>query len=50
MGGVIYTREGQGKILETLYREIKSSAILGGSEEIMLDLGIKLSGRMMPSF
>ena len=29
-------------------RETKSAVILAGSEEIMLDLGIKLASRMMP--
>ncbi|KAL9551022.1 hypothetical protein PS6_005211 [Mucor atramentarius] len=35
-GGLAYTRGGQGEKVERLYREVR-----GGSEEIMLDLGIR---------
>jgi len=40
-GGLSYTRGGQGEKVERLYREVRSYAIPGGSEEIMLDLGIR---------
>lgn len=41
MGGTGYTRTGQGSKVERLYREVRAYAIPAGSEEIMLDLGIK---------
>ena len=33
--------EGQGATLERLYREVRETAIPGGSEEIMLDLAMR---------
>eukprot|EP00455_Lapot_gusevi_P041973 TRINITY_DN492_c0_g1_i10.p1 TRINITY_DN492_c0_g1~~TRINITY_DN492_c0_g1_i10.p1 ORF type:complete len:462 (+),score=178.81 TRINITY_DN492_c0_g1_i10:81-1388(+) len=41
MGGIAYTRGGLGEKVERLYREVRAYAIPGGSEEIMLDLGIR---------
>ncbi|KAI7901507.1 acyl-CoA dehydrogenase/oxidase [Cokeromyces recurvatus] len=40
-GGLAYTRGGQGEKVERLYREVRAYAIPGGSEEIMLDLGVR---------
>ncbi|KAJ3307011.1 hypothetical protein HDV03_003338 [Kappamyces sp. JEL0829] len=40
-GGLSYSRGGQGERVERLYREVRAYAIPGGSEEIMLDLGIR---------
>jgi alkylation response protein AidB-like acyl-CoA dehydrogenase len=40
-GGLAYTRGGQGEKVERLYREVKAFAIPAGSEEIVLDLGIR---------
>lgn len=40
-GGSGYTRTGQGQKVERLYREVRAYAIPAGSEEIMLDLGMK---------
>jgi len=40
-GGLAYTRGGQGEKVERLYREVRSFAIPGGSEEILLDLGVR---------
>eukprot|EP00388_Colpodella_angusta_P006947 GDKJ01020046.1.p1 GENE.GDKJ01020046.1~~GDKJ01020046.1.p1 ORF type:complete len:1145 (+),score=287.29 GDKJ01020046.1:247-3681(+) len=40
-GGLSYSRGGQGERVERLYREVRAYAIPGGSEEIMLDLGLK---------
>ena len=40
-GGLSYTRGGQGEKVERLYREVRAYAIPAGSEEIMLDLGIR---------
>lgn len=42
-GGLGYTRQGKGGRIERIYREAKAYAIPGGSEEIMLDLGVKLA-------
>lgn len=44
-GGLAYTRGGQGEKVERLYREVRAYAIPGGSEEIMLDLGIRQAVR-----
>ncbi|KAF9136238.1 hypothetical protein BGW39_003683 [Mortierella sp. 14UC] len=42
-GGLAYTRGGQGEKIERIYREVRAYAIPGGSEEIMLDLGMRQS-------
>lgn len=42
-GGLSYTRGGQGEKIERLYREVRAYSIPGGSEEIMLDLGVRQS-------
>jgi len=42
-GGLSYTRGGQGEKVERLYREVRAFAIPGGSEEIMLDLGVRMA-------
>lgn len=42
-GGLSYSRGGQGERVERLYREVRAYAIPGGSEEIMLELGIRQS-------
>eukprot|EP01116_Phalansterium_solitarium_P001628 TRINITY_DN1143_c0_g2_i1.p1 TRINITY_DN1143_c0_g2~~TRINITY_DN1143_c0_g2_i1.p1 ORF type:complete len:536 (+),score=189.85 TRINITY_DN1143_c0_g2_i1:72-1679(+) len=44
-GGLSYTRGGQGEKVERLNREVRAYAIPGGSEEIMLDLGIRQAMR-----
>ena len=40
-GGLGYTRGGSGGKVERVYREVKAMAIPGGSEEIMMDFGVK---------
>jgi len=40
-GGLAYTRGGQGGKVERLYREVRAYSIPAGSEEIMLDLGVR---------
>lgn len=40
-GGLSYTRGGQAEKVERIYREVRAYAIPGGSEEIMLDLGVR---------
>ena len=44
-GGLAYTRGGQGEKVERLYREVRAFAIPAGSEEIMLDLGVRQAMR-----
>jgi len=40
-GGSSIVREGPGKLVERIYRDVRSVAIPGGSEEIMLDLAAR---------
>ena len=40
-GGSSIVQEGQGKVVERLYRSVRSVAIPGGSEEILLDFAIR---------
>jgi len=40
-GGSAVVREGKGRVVERLYREVRASAIPGGSEEILRELVIK---------
>jgi len=42
-GGLAYTRGGQGEKVERLYREVRAFSIPAGSEEIMLDLGVRMA-------
>jgi len=49
-GGLAYTRGGQGEKVERLYREVRAYAIPAGSEEIMLDLGIRQALKHAPTF
>ena len=44
-GGSSVVREGRGILIERLYREVRATAIPGGSEEILLDLAIKQAVR-----
>ncbi|KAL1934658.1 hypothetical protein VTP01DRAFT_6840 [Rhizomucor pusillus] len=47
-GGRAITKTGMGKHIETLQRTYKFSAILGGSEEVLADLGIRQAMRKFP--
>jgi len=47
-GGRGITQTGMGRMIETFHRTYKFGSILGGSEEIMADLGIKLAMKSMP--
>ncbi|KAG0170056.1 hypothetical protein DFQ28_002596 [Apophysomyces sp. BC1034] len=47
-GGRAITQSGMGRTVETLQRTYKFSAILGGAEEIMADLGIRQAMRKFP--
>ncbi len=40
-GGNAYTQSGLGEKIERLYRDVRAYAIPGGSEEILLDLGMR---------
>eukprot|EP00391_Amoebophrya_sp_Ameob2_P003637 CAMPEP_0179000056 /NCGR_PEP_ID=MMETSP0795-20121207/10444_1 /TAXON_ID=88552 /ORGANISM="Amoebophrya sp., Strain Ameob2" /LENGTH=424 /DNA_ID=CAMNT_0020692979 /DNA_START=252 /DNA_END=1526 /DNA_ORIENTATION=- len=40
-GGNAYTKSGLGEKVERLYRDVRAYAIPGGSEEILLDLGVR---------
>jgi len=48
-GGRAITKTGMGKYIEEFQRSVKYGAILGGSEEIMGDLGIRLAQRAFPA-
>lgn len=43
LGGASYTREGKGQRVERIYREVRSYAIPGGSEEIIMDTAMKMA-------
>jgi len=45
-GGLGYTRGGQGEKVERLNREVRAMAVPGGSEEVMLDLGIRQASKL----
>lgn len=45
-GGLSYTRGGQGERIERLNREVRAYSVPGGSEEIMLELGIRQSTKI----
>jgi len=47
-GGRAISRTGMGQIVERMSRAQKYAAILGGSEEIMADLGVRQSMRFFP--
>merc|ERR1711862_168125 len=48
-GGRGITRGGMGSYIEQFQRAIKYGAILGGSEEVMGDLGVRLAARGFPA-
>jgi len=41
LGGNSIIKEGRGKVVERLYREVRANAIPGGSEEILLDFAMR---------
>jgi len=47
-GGRAITKTGMGRIIEGFQRTVKYGAILGGSEEIMADLGVRQAMKKMP--
>jgi len=46
-GGNSYTKSGLGEKIERLYRDVRAYAIPGGSEEILLDLGVRQAVKRM---
>jgi len=42
-GGRSYVRGGRGGRIERIYRDVRAYAIYGGSEEILLDLGMRMA-------
>ncbi|KAK3237200.1 hypothetical protein CYMTET_52705 [Cymbomonas tetramitiformis] len=48
-GGRAITRTGMGQVVERFQRAVKFGAILGGSEEIMADLGIRQAVKNFPN-
>lgn len=48
-GGRAITKTGMGRVVEGFNRTVKYAAILGGSEEIMADLGIKQAMKNFPN-
>lgn len=48
-GGRALTKSGMGKFAEEFHRTYKFDAILGGSEEVLADLGIRQALRFMPT-
>lgn len=45
-GGAAYTKGGQGGKIERMFREARVFAVFGGSEEILLDLGVRQAARL----
>merc|ERR1719272_24663 len=45
-GGLGYTRGGQGEKVERLNREVRAMAVPGGSEQVMLDLGVRQASKL----
>jgi alkylation response protein AidB-like acyl-CoA dehydrogenase len=41
LGGNSIIKEGKGKLVERMYREVRATAIPGGSEEILLDFTMR---------
>lgn len=48
-GGRGITQGGMGKVVELFHRTYKFDAILGGTEEILADLGVRQAMKFMPN-
>jgi len=44
-GGLAYTRGGQADKVERLFREARAYTVFAGSEEVMLDLGVRMASK-----
>jgi len=47
-GGRGFTKTGMGRVVETFARTYKAGAVYGGSEEIMVDLGVRQAMKFYP--
>lgn len=47
-GGRGLTQSGMGRVVEMFHRTYKFDAILGGTEEILMDLGVRQAMKQMP--
>lgn len=47
-GGRGLTQTGMGRVVEEFHRTYKFDAILGGTEEILADLGVRQAMKQMP--
>jgi len=47
-GGRGFTKTGMGRVVETFARTYKAAAVYGGSEEIMVDLGVRQAMKFYP--
>jgi alkylation response protein AidB-like acyl-CoA dehydrogenase len=48
-GGRALTQTGMGRTIEMFHRTYKFDAILGGTEEILMDLGVRQAMKFMPN-
>merc|ERR1711871_1034026 len=48
-GGRGFTKTGMGRVVETFHRTYKAGSVYGGSEEIMVDLGVRQAMRGYPA-
>jgi alkylation response protein AidB-like acyl-CoA dehydrogenase len=48
-GGRGITQGGMGRVVEMFHRTYKFDAILGGTEEILMDLGVRQAMKFMPN-
>ena len=47
-GGRGFTKTGMGRVIECFHRTYKAASVYGGSEEIMVDLGVRQAMRFYP--
>jgi len=47
-GGRGFTKTGMGRVIETFHRTYKAGSVYGGSEEIMVDLGVRQAMKFYP--
>ena len=47
-GGRALTQSGMGSVVEMFHRTYKFDAILGGAEEVLMDLGVRQAMKFMP--
>jgi len=48
VGGRAVTRSGPGKLVERFARSYKQVSIFGGSEEVLVDLGVRQAVKLLP--